>query len=50
MLYSGSGIFTAARANGGTFLKVLNDGSQYVEVVSLHLAIHQSFGKCTKLP
>jgi hypothetical protein len=50
MLYSGSGIFTTARAHGGTFLKVLNDGSQYVEVVSLHLAIHQSFGKCTRLP
>ena len=50
MLYSGSGIFTTARAHGGTFLKVLNDGSQFVEVVSLHLAIHQSFGKCTKLP
>ena len=50
MLYSGSGIFTTARAHGGTFLKALNDGSRYVEVVSLYLAIHQSFGKCTKLP
>jgi hypothetical protein len=46
--FSASGIFTtvSVRGSGSTFLKVLNDGSQYVEVASLHLAVHQNFGAC----
>ena len=34
---------------GGTFLKVINDGSKYVEVVTLGTAVHQNFGRCTGL-
>jgi hypothetical protein len=52
MKWSSGGIFTTMTlpASGETFLKALNDGSQYVEVVSLWLAVHQNFGKCTPTP
>lgn len=42
------GIFTTAdlAGTGGTFVKVLNDGSEYVEVVTMFLAVQQNFGSC----
>jgi hypothetical protein len=48
MNFAPSGIFTTfqLRGRGGTFLKVYNDGSEYVEVASLLLGIQQSFGVC----
>ena len=48
MTFSVGGIFTTVSlpGRGSTFLKVLNDGSQYVEVASLHTAVHQNFGAC----
>jgi hypothetical protein len=52
MTVSSSGMFTiiSLPGRGGTFLKVLNDGSQYVEAASLHLAVHQNFGACKPMP
>jgi hypothetical protein len=42
-----SGIFTIINIpGGGAFFKVVNDGSEYVEVASLHLAVQQTFGTC----
>ena len=42
------GIFTTAsipdRAN--SFVKIVNDGSEYIEVVSLAFNIFQNFGTC----
>jgi len=48
MTAAAGGIFTSVSlpGSGGTFLKVLNDGSQYVEAAALHLAVHQNFGAC----
>lgn len=48
MSFEASGIFTTVNllGSGGTFLKVVNDGSEYVEVTSLHLAVLQNFGAC----
>ena len=51
MTFSAGGIFTNVTLPGsGTFLKVVNDGSEYVEVASLHLAVHQNFGVCKPSP
>ncbi len=52
MTASAGGIFTSVSlpGSGGTFLKVLNDGSEYVEAASLHLAVHQNFGTCKPKP
>lgn len=52
MTVSSSGIFTiiSLPGNTGTFLKVFNDGSQYVEAASLHLVMHQNFGSCKPMP
>ena len=48
MIFSADGIFTTFNqpSSGSTFLKVLNDGSQYLEVVSLLISVHQNFGAC----
>lgn len=48
MTFSSSGIFTTFTlpGSGSTFLKVVNDGSEYLEVASLQLAVHQNFGTC----
>ena len=45
-----SGIFTTVALPGrpGIFLKALNDGSEYVEVASLHLGTYQNFGSCKR--
>jgi hypothetical protein len=52
MTFSKSGIFTIVNLpnNGSTFLKVVNDGSEYLEVQSLILAVFQSFGTCKATP
>ena len=46
MTYSRSGIYTVVTVGGGTFLKVLNDGSDFAEVVSLGTAVWNGFGVC----
>lgn len=52
MSFSAVGIFTRISLpdSGSTFFKVLNDGSQYVEVASSQLAINQNFGACKPGP
>ena len=52
MTFSAGGIFTTISlpGSGSTFLKVVNDGSQYLEVASLQLAVHQNFGACKPSP
>jgi hypothetical protein len=52
MTFSSSGIFTAAilPSTSGTFLKVVNDGSEYVEVASTGLSIIHNFGVCEPVP
>ena len=42
-----SGIYTTVTSTGGTFLKVVNDGSESVEVVSLGTAVWVYHGRCT---
>ena len=48
MTFSVSGIYTTFNdpSGGSTFLKVLNDGSEYLEVVSAMNAVYQYFGVC----
>lgn len=48
MTFSTGGIFTTVSlpASGSAFLKIVNDGSQYIEVASVGLAVHQNFGAC----
>ncbi len=46
MAYSVAGIYTTVSPVIGTFLKVLNDGSEFVEVASLGTAVVTSFGRC----
>jgi len=47
MTYSRSGIYTVVTVGGGTFLKVLNDGSEFVDIASLGTLVLNSFGVCT---
>lgn len=49
MTYSVGGIFTTVTLTGhpGTFLKSVNDGSEYLEVATLGTAAYASFGRCT---
>ena len=43
-----SGIYTSiSLAQPGTFLKVVNDGSEFVEVASMGNVTFNSFGRCT---
>ena len=46
MTYEASGVFTTAQPNSGAFLKVLNDGSEYMEVATLGLSTLVYFGSC----
>ena len=47
MTFEASGIFTVAQPNSrSTFLKVLNDGSEYMEVVTSHLGAWVYVGSC----
>lgn len=43
---SASGIYTIIEAGRATFVKVVNDGSEYVEAASLGTSIVQNFGRC----
>lgn len=45
---STSGIYTNIFFAPGTFFKAVNDGSEFVEVVSLGTAILNGFGKCVQ--
>lgn len=49
MTYAVGGAFTTVTPLGarGFFLKAVNDGSEFLEVVSLGTAAHASFGRCT---
>lgn len=51
MTFSASGIYTTVMipASSGTFIKIVNDGSEYIEVASFHLAAFQNFGFCLPL-
>jgi hypothetical protein len=44
---SAGGIYTTAWPNAGAFLKALNDGSEYTEVVTLGTTVHVQHGRCT---
>ena len=48
MTFSAGGIYTTFNqpSSGSTFLKVLNDGSEYLEVVSSLNTVYQYFGAC----
>lgn len=47
MTHSASGIFTVVSVGGGsTLFKVVNDGSEFMEVASLGTAAYTSFGRC----
>lgn len=48
MTSSVSGIYILAVAQGGTILKMMNDGSEFVEVVSLGTTTYISFGSCER--
>ena len=52
MTFSSEGIFTTVilPGRGGTFFKVVNDGSEYLEIATLHLVSHQYFGTCKPSP
>ena len=48
MVHSISGLYTTITLVGhpGTFLKAVNDGSQFVEVASILTRVFTSFGRC----
>lgn len=46
MTFTQSGIFTLVSPNQGTFLKAVNDGSEFVEVASLGVQTYNGFGQC----
>ncbi len=48
MIHSGSGIYTIIEPNNsGTFMKVVNDGSEFMEVATLGTSSFTSLGRCT---
>lgn len=47
MTHSLGGIYTTVSAGQGTFLKAVNDGSEFTDIVSLGTSIFASFGRCT---
>jgi hypothetical protein len=47
MAFGSSGIFTTATPQlQGSFIKVVNDGSEYMEVATLMLEAYVNFGAC----
>ena len=46
MTYSTAGIYTTVLPGLGTFLKAVNDGSEFADIASLGTGIFASFGRC----
>ena len=45
--YSSGGVFTTVRLSQvGTLLKVVNDGSEFIDVATVGVAVITSFGTC----
>ena len=52
MQFEASGIYTTASPASGSFLKALNDGSSFVEITTLGVAVNVAFQRrsCLRNP